>query len=112
VLMKRRINSDVHVGVDAARKGEIVPPVEDLLGLLRRNIRREAFDFSVPNCDVQTIDRSLSRSYDADIFYDEIERFRHCHSSTVDPRRPLPTPRPLRSATLFSVALPQRQQFR
>src|ERR1700741_1811052 len=91
--MKWRINSDMHVGVDAARKSKIVPPVKDLLGLFRRNIRRETLDFSVSDCDVHTVDRSLSRSYDADIFNEEIEGFRHCHSSTAALRRPLRTPR-------------------
>ena len=73
--MKRRINSDMHVGVDAAWKGEIIPPIEDLLGLVRRNVRREAFYLAVPDRNVRTIDRSLLRTHNADVFYDEIERF-------------------------------------
>jgi hypothetical protein len=79
--MKLRIDSDVHVGVDAAWKSEIVPPVEHLFGVFRRNIWRKTHDLSVADCNVQTIDRSLFRTYNADIFYDEIKRFRHCRSS-------------------------------
>src|SRR5690349_2176014 len=109
--MKRRIDSDVHVGVDAAWKSEIVPAVEDLLGLFGRNIRREAFDFSALNCNVQAIDRSLFWAHYANIFYDEIERLRHCHSSTAI----LVTGAPAGTPTiccLFCVPLAERQQFR
>src|SRR6266516_6750809 len=51
--------------------------IEGLPCLLCRKIGREAIDLAVFNANVETIDRSLIRTSQTDVFYDEIEQFRH-----------------------------------
>src|SRR5438105_4499384 len=55
----------------------MVMAIEGLLRLLCQKIGREAIDLAVFNANVETIDRSLIRSNQTNIFYDEIEQFRH-----------------------------------
>jgi hypothetical protein len=65
------------VRIDAARKSERIPAIKNLLGLVCCKVGRETFDLPVLDCDVETIDGTLLRPYNAHVFYDEIERFRH-----------------------------------
>jgi hypothetical protein len=103
----------MHVSIDAAGKSEIVLAVEDLFRLLCLKLGGETADFAVANANVETIDSSLIRPYDAHILYDQVEHFRHeislpdggcfrSHRSTGDI---LSWPIKLRSVS-------QRKQFR
>jgi hypothetical protein len=65
------------VGIDAARKGQKVTTVKGLFCLLGQEIMRKTIDLAVFDANVERIDRSLIRTSDTNIFYDEIEQFRH-----------------------------------
>ncbi len=71
------IDADMHVGIDAAGEGEEVLGVEDLVGLVRAQLRREPRDASVLDRDVEAIDRRLVRAHHARILDHEVVRLIH-----------------------------------
>jgi len=77
VLGERRINTDVHMGVDAAREGEKIPGVENLFRLFRLDVRRQTRDLSFLDGDVEAIDRGPVGTHHAGVLDDEIIEFFH-----------------------------------
>src|SRR5579871_591926 len=77
VLGKRRIDADMHVGVDTAREGEMVPAIESLSGLIGLQVGCELADLAVLDADIEAVDRCFFWTHDTDIFDYKVEWFRH-----------------------------------
>ena len=77
----------MHMGVDAAGKRQIIPGVENLLGLLGADIRGNPIDRSIFDRDVEAIDRRLIRPHDAGILDHKVKRLSHSDISllTIQP---------------------------
>jgi hypothetical protein len=66
-LREGLIDADMHMGIDAAGKRQIILGVENLLALLGADVRGNPIDLAIPDRDVEAIDRRLVRPHDAGI---------------------------------------------
>src|SRR5262245_23347135 len=87
VLGEGLIDADMHMGIDAAGKRQLVPGVENLLRLLGADIRGNLADLTVLDRDVEAIDRRLVRAYGAGILDHEVKRLIHSDASLSILRR-------------------------
>src|SRR5262245_65719958 len=71
----------MHMGIDAAGKRQLVPGVENLLGLLGADIGGNLADLAVLDRDVEAIDRRLVRPHEAGILDHEVKRLIHSDAS-------------------------------
>ena len=83
VLRERLIDADMHMGIDAAGKRQIVPGVENLPALLGADVRGDPIDLSILDRDVEAIDRRLVRPHDPGILDHKVKRLTHSDISLL-----------------------------
>ena len=77
VLGQRPVDADMHVRIDAARKGELALGVEHFIGVFGADFRRQTGHLAVLDRNIEAVHTGCVRTHHARILDDEIERL-HC----------------------------------
>src|SRR5581483_7758956 len=83
VLRERRVDANMHVAVDAAGESQPVLGVEDLLGLLGRNVGGEPRELPILDRDIEAVNRCLIRANYPGVLDDGVELLVHASRSSV-----------------------------
>ena len=67
IVGERLVDANVHVRIDAARKGQKALRVEYFGGIVCPDFRRQLRDFAVLDADIEAVDAALVRPHHAGV---------------------------------------------